>query len=167
MGGRCVCGLHPWALDLQGLQQARAATPDVKNDDLEERFLTVEAIVFKIGGRAVAACVIVPLWILSGLVTFGLTWPPQVREKLLMVQPTVKSQINSEEQTRLDYVTQLREDLTAFGAEARTEMEEGRDELYIIRAVLDTAKTEIHAEMNNVKEIVTDLFELLSAGESG
>ena len=44
----------------------------------------------------------------------------------------------------------------------RLDIEKGRDEMYIVKAVLDSTKTEIHDEMNNVKEIVTELFELLS-----
>ena len=38
-------------------------------------------------------------------------------------------------------------------------MEKGRDDLF--KAVLDSTKTEIHEEMD-VKEIVTELFELLA-----
>ena len=40
-------------------------------------------------------------------------------------------------------------------------MEKGRDDLF--KAVLDSTKTEIHEEMDNVKEIVTELFELLAS----
>lgn len=113
--------------------------------------------------RVFTACVIIPLWIIIGFISFGMLWPPQVREKLLTSQMTSRTEKESAERTRLDQVSRLKEDVTSFQEEVRVDMEKGRDDLYIVKAVLDSTKTEIHEEMDNVKEIVTELFELLSS----
>jgi len=133
------------------------------DDDIDEHgLMSIEFIIYIIL-RGAAAIIIIPLWVIIGFFTFGLLWPPQVREKLLTSQMTSKSEKASAERTRLNQVQNLKEDVVSFQAEIKTDMEKGRGDMYIVKAVLDTTKTEIHSEMNNVKEIVTELFELLSA----
>ena len=132
------------------------------DDEIDEHgIMSIESIVY-IVLKVFAACVIIPLWIIFGLITFGMLWPPQVREKLLTSQTANLVEKDSAERTRLDQVSRLKEDVNSFQEEVRVDMEKGRDEIYIVKAVLDSTKTEIHDEMNNVKEIVTELFELLS-----
>ena len=134
------------------------------DDDIDEHgVMSVEFIVYNIL-RVFAACVIIPLWIIIGFITFGMLWPPQVREKLLTSQMTARTAKDSAERTRLNQVSRLKEDVTSLQEEVMGDMDKGRDELYIIKTVLDSTKTEIHTEMDNVKEIVTELFELLSSG---
>eukprot|EP00584_Thalassiosira_punctigera_P026146 CAMPEP_0172577396 /NCGR_PEP_ID=MMETSP1067-20121228/138210_1 /TAXON_ID=265564 ORGANISM="Thalassiosira punctigera, Strain Tpunct2005C2" /NCGR_SAMPLE_ID=MMETSP1067 /ASSEMBLY_ACC=CAM_ASM_000444 /LENGTH=865 /DNA_ID=CAMNT_0013370083 /DNA_START=115 /DNA_END=2712 /DNA_ORIENTATION=+ len=131
------------------------------DDDIDDHgVMSVEFIIYNIL-RIFAAVIIIPLWIIIGLLSMGLLWPPQVREKLLTSQMSRRSEQSTAERDRLDQVNRFKEDLLAFQEEVKVDMEKGRDELYIIKAVLDTTKTEIHKEMNDVKEIVTDLFELL------
>ena len=112
--------------------------------------------------RIFAACIVIPLWIIIGFVTFGMLWPPQVREKLLTSQMSSRTKEASKERTRLDQVKNLKEDVIDLQKEVIDDMEKGRQELAIMKTVLDSTKTELHAEMNSVKEIVTELFEFLS-----
>ena len=133
------------------------------DDDIDEHgVMSVEFIVYNIL-RVFAAIVIIPLWIIIGAISFGILWPPQVREKLLTSQMTARSEKPSAEHTRLDQVNKLKDDVASLQEEVRVDMEKGRDELYIIKTVLDNSKTEIHMEMNNLKEIVMELFELSQA----
>ena len=133
------------------------------DDDIDEHgVMSVEFIVY-IVLRVFAACVIIPLWLIIGFLTFGMLWPPQVREKLLTSQLVGPTEKESAERTRMEQVSRLKEDISSFQGEVRVDIEKGRDEMYIVKAVLDSTKTEIHNEMNEVKEIVTELFELLSS----
>ena len=133
------------------------------DDDIDEHEETLMNMMIYIVLRVFTACVIIPLWIIIGFISFGMLWPPQIREKLLTSQMTSRTEKESAERTRLDQVSRLKEDVTSFQEEVRVDMEKGRDDLYIVKAVLDSTKTEIHEEMDNVKEIVTELFELLSS----
>ena len=113
--------------------------------------------------RVFAAFVILPLWVVIGFMSFGMLWPPQIREKIFTSQMTGRTEQSSEERNRLNQVNTLKEEVSAYDKEMRADMEKGRNEMNTIKAVLGTTKTEIHTEMNEVKEIVTELFELLSA----
>mmetsp|Transcript_7043 Transcript_7043/g.12336 ORF Transcript_7043/g.12336 Transcript_7043/m.12336 type:complete len:867 (+) Transcript_7043:91-2691(+) len=133
------------------------------DDDIDEHgVMSVEFIIYNIC-RVCVACIIIPLWIIIGFVTFGLLWPPQVREKLLTSSMTSRTEKASAERTRLNQVSILKEDVSSFQEEMKADMEKGRDEMDMIKAVLGITKTDIHTEMNDVKTIVTELFELLSA----
>jgi len=131
------------------------------DDDIDEHgVMSVEFIVYNVL-RVFAACVVIPLWIIIGFFTMGMLWPPQVRERLLTSQMTRLAEKDSAERTRLNQVSKLKDEVTSLQEEVRADMEKGRDELYIIKTVLDSTKTEIHSEMNKVKEIVTELFEMM------
>jgi hypothetical protein len=132
------------------------------DEDIDDHgVLSMEFIVYNVL-RIFAACIVIPLWIIIGFVTFGMLWPPQVREKLLTSQMSSRTKEASKERTRLDQVKTLKEDVIDLQKEVRDDMEKGRQELAITKTVLDSTKTELHAEMNSVKEIVTELFEFLS-----
>ena len=133
------------------------------DDDIDEHgVMSVEFIIYNIC-RVCVAFIIIPLWIIIGFVTFGMLWPPQVREKLLTSSMSSRTEKASAERTRLNQVNILKEDVSSFQEEMRADMEKGRDEMDMIKAVLGITKTDIHTEMNDVKTIVTELFELLSA----
>jgi len=123
--------------------------------------ISIEFIVYSLL-RFFTAVFIIPLWIILGAVTCGVMWPPQVREKLLTGRLTRRSV--KEVENRMNQVTQLRTDLSLLHAEIVMDIDRGRDEIVDIKNRLDGAKTEIHLEMNNIKEIVTELFETVMAG---
>lgn len=125
--------------------------------------MSVEFLVYNVL-RVFAACVVIPLWLIIGFCTFGMLWPPQVREKLLAGQMTTQTEQASAEQDRLKQLKALMGDVSSFQEEVQGDMDKGRDELYVIKTVLDTTKTELHTEMNDVKQVVTELFEMLTAG---
>ena len=132
------------------------------DDDVDEHgVMSIEFIVYNIL-RFFVAVIVIPLWMILGFVAFGMLWPPQVRKRLLTSQMTTRSKEASKERIRLEQLSNLKEDVTSFEDEVRDDMERGRDELYIIKTVLDSTKTSVSTEMNEVKEIVTELFELLS-----
>mmetsp|Transcript_12465 Transcript_12465/g.26922 ORF Transcript_12465/g.26922 Transcript_12465/m.26922 type:complete len:833 (-) Transcript_12465:1491-3989(-) len=64
------------------------------DDDIDDHgVMSVEFIIYNIL-RMFAAIIVIPLWLVIGLLTLGFLWPPQVREKLLtskMIDRTEKS----------------------------------------------------------------------------
>lgn len=132
------------------------------DDDFEDHgVLSIEFIVYNIL-RFFTACFVIPLWMIIGLCSFGLLWPPQVREYLLTSQMSGRSEIATEEWTRMNKVSKMNEDVSNFREEMMADMDKARLDLYIIRTVLDNTKSDIHEEMCSVKEIVTELFDILS-----
>lgn len=123
--------------------------------------ISIEFIVYSLI-RFFTAVFLIPLWIILGAATCGVMWPPQVREKLLTGRLTRRSV--KEVENRIHQVTQLRTDLSSLHAEIIVDIDRGREEIVDIKQRLDGAKAEIHLEMNNVKEIVTELFETVMAG---
>jgi len=115
--------------------------------------------------RSIAACVIIPLWVIVGFITFGALLPPQLREWMLAVplsKMTKKNEEKNEDQTRLEEMNILRENVASFRADVTANTEKGKSDLYMIRDILDTSQTEIQTEMNHVKELLSDMFDLLS-----
>jgi hypothetical protein len=90
-------------------------------------------------------------------------WPPQIRAKLMTSRPTRQKGKASVERHRMDRVSALREDVSTLQDDIKADIDKGREELKTVRNVLESAKYDIHAEMNNVKDVVTELFECLSA----
>ena len=111
--------------------------------------------------RIGTACFVIPLWLVLGLFTCGLLWPPQIREKLLTGHLTSRTTPNISED-RLRQISELRDEISMFHTEMVMDMARGREDISEVKFHLDGAKLQIHTEMNNVKEIVTELFECLS-----
>jgi hypothetical protein len=132
------------------------------DDDFDDHgVLSIEFIVYNIL-RFITACFVIPLWMIIGLCSFGFLWPPQVREYLLTSQMSGRNEIATEEWTRMNKVSKMNEDVSNFREEMMADMDKARLELHIIRTVLDNTKSDIHEEMGNVKEIVTELFGILA-----
>lgn len=109
--------------------------------------------------RVGIVCVVIPLWIILGAITFGLLWPPQVREYLLTSQLTRASKQGEEDAARLERVEGLRRDVATFHQEVLGDIDKGREELSNIRMFLSGVKLEIATEMKDVKRIVMELYE--------
>ena len=132
------------------------------DDDFDDHgVLSIEFIVYNIL-HFFTACLVIPMWMMIGLCLFGLLWPPQVREYLLMSQMSSQNEIVSKEWTRMNKVSKMSEDISNFRDDMLADMDKARLELHIIRAVLDSTKSDIHKEMGNIKESVTELFNILS-----
>ena len=128
--------------------------------------------------RFVVACVIIPSWILLGLLSAGWFWPPQVR-KAMFVQS-----ISSDDEgqgggggggggdaigrggrtsdSSARDVSEMRIDLRAARDQIRVDMEVGRKEVDEVRGRMGDHKGEVMGQMKEIKQIMTFLFELQS-----
>jgi hypothetical protein len=132
-------------------------------DDMDDRnVFEIDFIIYTLL-KFVTAVFIIPLWLSIGAITFGMLWPPQIRAKLMTSRTTSKSGNASAEHRRMKQMTTLREDVSILQDEIRADINRGRQELNDVRNVLEMAKSDIHLEMDNVKDIVAELFECLSA----
>jgi len=133
-----------------------------ENDIVDRNVFSIDYIIYTLL-QIVTAAVIIPLWVIIGAITFGMLWPPQIRSKLMKSRLTRQSGNESAEHERMKQMTTLREGVSILQDEIKADIDKGRQELENVRNVLETAKSDINIEMNNVKDIVTELFECLSA----
>lgn len=105
------------------------------------------------------ACIVIPLWIIVGFATFGIVWPPQVREYLLTSSVTLQSEKGEEEIARLERAEALRQNVTMFHEEVRKDIDQGKRDMTNLRIFVSDARSEIATEMKDVKRIVMELYE--------
>mmetsp|Transcript_6150 Transcript_6150/g.10426 ORF Transcript_6150/g.10426 Transcript_6150/m.10426 type:complete len:853 (-) Transcript_6150:113-2671(-) len=134
----------------------------IEADMDDKKYFSVDYIIYTFL-RFVTAVIIIPLWIIIGAITFGMLWPPQIRSKLMQSRTTRQIGNESVEHVRMKQVTSLREGVSVLQDEIKADIDRGRQELDNVRSVLETAKADINTEMKNVKDLVTELFECLSA----
>ena len=105
------------------------------------------------------ACFVIPLWLIIGFATFGILWPPQVREFLLTSSVTLQSEKGEEEISRLERCEALQQDVSLFRQEIRSDIDKGKKDILSLRMFVSDARAEIGTEMKDVKRIVMELYE--------
>ena len=128
-------------------------------DELKERRIIWDAV------RFIVACVIILLWIIVGLLTFGWLWPRQIREWLFKVQVTSLDKENSAEQIRFKEMKALREELSFLQEEIKASNTKEKSDLCTLKDIANASQTHIQTEMNDIKAILNDMFEVLEESQ--
>jgi len=111
--------------------------------------------------RFVAILIVIPLWVVLGLCTVGLFWPPQIRQKLMRQQisrkrsaAVVKTEQQKHEIRNLkNSVANVRHELVTSLAKQKEAIEEMRTEMADLHS-------DVVSELRSVKETLDALFEL-------
>jgi len=109
--------------------------------------------------RIFVALFVIPLWILAGFVTAGWLWPPQVREFLFAQRRAAVSRADIAEEVKNE-VTKLKTELTDLRVELKHEMKKDKNGLSDMKSDLDSVQDDVLADVKQVKDILTTLFEL-------
>jgi hypothetical protein len=131
---------------------------DLFEDDVEGGVASLDFLLH-MALRAVAAFVI-PLWLLTGVLTAGWLWPPQIREAIFT--STVfnhSSDAEKENELRHTQVNQLQEEVRMLSDELLQELALDRNQVVQIKSHVAERKMEIATEMRHIKRIVAMLFE--------
>lgn len=129
-----------------------------EDSDMHHGGITFELILYNLL-RVGMACIVIPLWIIVGLMTFGVLWPPQVREYLLTSRLTQTSAKGEAERARLERVEVLRQDVSNFHREVKEDLYKGREDITTVRVFIQNFREQSAAEMKDVKRIVMELYE--------
>lgn len=100
---------------------------------------------------------IIPLWILLGLTTCGLLWPPQIREALFQQKEAGISRAEVERK-KIEKLVRIQNDMKTMKQEMMREMENDRDEMTRLRAEVETVHNEFLADLQQVKEVLSSLM---------
>lgn len=107
--------------------------------------------------RLLAILFIIPFWILLGVISVGILWPPQIRE-FLFVQKEAGISRAEVEHRKLEKLISIQNDMKILKQEIMREMENDRDEVMRMRADVETVQTEVLADLQQVKELLSSLL---------
>ena len=136
---------------------------DLFEDDLEDNVVTVEFWAYNLL-RLFAALVIIPSWILLGLLTAGWLWPPQLRE--LLFTSTVaqhSSESEREDELRRTQVIMLQNEVEQLKEDILQELKVERIQVVQMKSLIAERRAEIASEMRDIKRIMTMLFDQQAA----
>jgi Ion transport protein len=136
---------------------------DLFEDEVEEGMFSIEFVAYTVL-RVIAACFVIPLWILLGLVTVGWLWPPQIREAVF-TSSVMKhsSDVEKQNELRKTQVIKLQEEVQNLSHELLQELALDRAQVVQLKSHVAERKLEIANEMRHIKRIVAALFERQSS----
>ena len=109
--------------------------------------------------RLLAAFIIIPLWIIVGIVSAGWLWPPQVREFIFAQSRAVVSRADIAAGVKAE-VENLKIELKGLRSELKQSLKKDRKEMVDAKVELETVQEDVLADVRQVSEILTTLFEL-------
>lgn len=128
------------------------------DDDYSYSGASIESIIFNIF-RLFIGCVVIPIWLLVGFASFGVLWPPQVREYLLTSSVSFEGEKKEEEIVRLERCETLRQEVRMFHMEVRKDLDLVNDDLAHLRVLVSDTRSGIGAELKNLKRLVMEVYE--------
>jgi hypothetical protein len=105
------------------------------------------------------AIIIVLVWIALGIISFGILWPPQVREFLFVQKETTISRAEIERQ-KLDQLKEIQGDIKALKTEIRKEMIGDREDMIRMKAEVEAVQSEVLADLQQVRELMTTILDI-------
>jgi len=101
---------------------------------------------------------VIPFWFILGFVTFGLLWPPQVREYMLKGKVAINRADIADQVT--EQMHDLQSELKKLRAEMKSEMKCDRKEFSVVKADVVAVQAEVMADLLQVKEIMVLLLNM-------
>jgi ankyrin repeat protein len=109
--------------------------------------------------RVFTALILIPTWFLSGIVTFGILWPPQIRAFFFTSKITKATKTDREDALRKTQIGSLHVEIEDLKNELLKDLALDRTHVVQLRSLVAERKLEIQNEMNHIKRVVTMLFE--------
>ena len=136
---------------------------DLFEDDAEDNFFTVEFWAFNLL-RVFAALMIIPAWIVLGLLSAGWLWPPQLREAIFTSTVSKhSSESEREDELRKTQVISLAKEVEELEEDMTQELKVNRIQVVQMKSSIDDRRAEIASEMKHIKRIMTMLFDQQAA----
>ena len=114
--------------------------------------------------QMVSILIVIPVWILLGLVTAGVLWPPQVREYIFIQSEESAVSQASRERKKLEQLKEIQDDISRLKAEIQREIATDRNDLTRMKAEVDAVQLEVISDLRQIKELMTTLLDLGGMG---
>lgn len=114
--------------------------------------------------RFIAIILIIPLWFILGLISFGLLWPPQIRQKLMRQTISMENNIAivKAEQQRNNLVA-VQRSMAATRQELSASITIQKEQVQELKEGLSTLQKDVMLEMQHVKHILETLVGMQEA----
>ena len=109
--------------------------------------------------RGLAVVLVIPLWIIAGIITAGWLWPPQVREWLFVQQETAISRADLEKH-KLEQLKEIQKNIKSLQIDLKREMALDRNEMGRMRSEVDAVQSEVMSDLQQVRELMTTLLDM-------
>ncbi len=127
-------------------------------DDIEESTISPEFICYTL--LRFVTLFIIPLWLLFGLISCGVLWPPQVRESFFTSKVLKhSSEAEKDDESRKMQVRIIQQEVQSLKDNLMQELAMDRTQVVQMKSLVAERKQEIQNEMKHVKRIVAMLFE--------
>mmetsp|Transcript_15428 Transcript_15428/g.22553 ORF Transcript_15428/g.22553 Transcript_15428/m.22553 type:complete len:931 (+) Transcript_15428:124-2916(+) len=104
------------------------------------------------------AVFIIPVWLLSGVVTVGILWPPEIRSKLLVQSHLGVTQSDiAKELTR--NIKELRNEVSTLRTELKEEVKNDYKDIMKLQSELNAARTSIMTGIHQMNHMMTVLLD--------
>lgn len=108
--------------------------------------------------RIISIFFIIPLWIVAGLLTAGLLWPPQIRESLF-VQKEVFASRAEIERKKLEQLKEVQSEMKNLKQDIMREIANDRDDVIRMKSDIETVQGEVLADLQQIKDLLASLLE--------
>lgn len=136
---------------------------DLFEDDVEDNVVTVEFWAYNFL-RLFAALVIIPAWIVLGILSAGWLWPPQLREAVFTSTVAQhSSESEREDELRKTQVIMLQKEVDDLEEDMLQELKVDRIQVVQMKSSIAERRAEIANEMKDIKRIMTMLFDQQAA----
>jgi len=124
----------------------------VQGDSLEDP--TLSEFLLSLFFRCLVCVVLIPIWLLAGVITAGWLWPPQVREWLFFSYS--RSVRNTE--IGLD-VSRLKKNVVDLNNNTELELVRVRKEIHEVQTDIEKFKDSFQSDLTEIKEVISALLE--------
>jgi hypothetical protein len=109
--------------------------------------------------QATAVVLIIPLWILAGLVTAGILWPPQIREYLFVQKETSISRADLDK-SKLEQLREIQTSIKFLKVDLKREMASDRDEMIRMKTEVESIQHDVMSDLAQVKDLMSTLIDM-------
>jgi hypothetical protein len=112
--------------------------------------------------RIFVSTFLIPFWLLLGILSAGLLWPPQIREGLFVQKVSVPGKTGEvhEIKKRIEEVEKLMKNLDTLKGVFVHETMTDRKDMIALKIQVKDIKTELKNEVKYIKGVMTSLFEV-------
>ena len=111
--------------------------------------------------RVIAILIVIPFWIIIGLCSVGLFWPPQLRQKLMTQRISRKRSAAVVKTDQQKYeIRHQKNSVVNIRHELVTSLAKQKEEIEDIKKEMANLHSDVVSEMEGIKETLDALFEL-------
>uniref|UniRef100_A0A7S4J4N8 Ion transport domain-containing protein n=1 Tax=Odontella aurita TaxID=265563 RepID=A0A7S4J4N8_9STRA len=105
------------------------------------------------------ACVIVPLWLLAGVATAGLLWPPQIRAMIFVFSRRDPNEHNEAERRAME-MNEFRTLMKEHQDDLTSELAMNKRDIVSMKSQMKDIKVDVATQLSEIKQIMTEVYEL-------